>query len=106
MNASASLPLLVLATSLLPGLVIFFLRESSVTFRTALNLLGAVAKLALVLAMLWGVYNGAQYEVRIQFLPELDLVLRADAKALLFLTLSAGLWFVTTIYAIGYLEHA
>ena len=105
-NASASLPLLVLATSLLPGLVIFFLRESSVTFRTALNLLGAVAKLALVLAMLWGVYNGAQYEVRIQFLPELDLVLRADAKALLFLTLSAGLWFVTTIYAIGYLEHA
>ena len=37
-------------------------------------------------------------------LPDLELVLLADTLSLLFLTLSAGLWLVTTVYAIGYLE--
>jgi len=37
-------------------------------------------------------------------LPGLDLVLRADATSVLFITLSTVLWLVTTIYAIGYLE--
>jgi multicomponent Na+:H+ antiporter subunit D len=39
-------------------------------------------------------------------LPGLDLVLKADALALLFVTLSAVLWLFTTLYAIGYLEGA
>ncbi len=39
-------------------------------------------------------------------LPELDLVLRLDALSLLFSTLSATLWLVTTVYAIGYLERS
>jgi formate hydrogenlyase subunit 3/multisubunit Na+/H+ antiporter MnhD subunit len=37
-------------------------------------------------------------------LPGLELSLVADALALLFVTLSAVLWLVTTVYAIGYLE--
>ena len=47
MNFDAALPLLVVASSLLPGLVIFFLRESSHGLRTALNLGGAGLKLLL-----------------------------------------------------------
>jgi multicomponent Na+:H+ antiporter subunit D len=39
-------------------------------------------------------------------LPGVDLVLKADALALLFVTLSALLWLFTTLYAIGYLEGA
>jgi multicomponent Na+:H+ antiporter subunit D len=39
-------------------------------------------------------------------LPGLDLVLRADALSILFITLSTILWLVTTIYAIGYLEDS
>ncbi len=98
------LPLLVVLTSLVTGLVIFFLQEEQVRFRTVLNVVGATVKLALVGIMLWGVFHGHRYETRLPFLPELDLVLRADALALLFVTLSAGLWLLTTIYAIGYLE--
>jgi multicomponent Na+:H+ antiporter subunit D len=98
------LPLLVVLTSLVTGLVIFFLQEEQVRLRTVLNLAGATVKLALVGIMLWGVFHGHRYETRFPFLPELDLVLRADALALLFVTLSAGLWLLTTIYAIGYLE--
>jgi multicomponent Na+:H+ antiporter subunit D len=34
------------------------------------------------------------------------LVLSADALSVLFVTLSTVLWLVTTVYAIGYLEHS
>ncbi len=106
MTGNAWLPLLVVLSSLVTGLVIFFLKEEQSRLRTVLNLAGATVKLGLLGIMLWGVFHGRQYETRLPFLPELDLVLRADALALLFLTLSAGLWFLTTIYAIGYLEES
>ncbi|PKO73149.1 MAG: proton-conducting membrane transporter [Betaproteobacteria bacterium HGW-Betaproteobacteria-17] len=100
------LPALVVLSSLLPGLIIFFLAESRIRLRTTLNLIGALAKLALIGVMLWGVLNEHEYVFRHTVLPGLDLVLRADALALLFVTLSAVLWLFTTLYAIGYLEGA
>jgi len=105
-NASTALPLLILASSLLPGLVIFFLPESSIRIRTALNLFGAVTKLVLVAVMARGVLHGVDYEARMRLLPDLDLVLRADALSLLFVSLSSVLWLLTTVYAIGYLENS
>ena len=104
MSWGESIPLLVIASSLLPGLIIFGLAEHKVALRTFLNLSGAVVKIALVAWMLWGVSQGQHYEVRFAFLPGLELVLRAGPLSLLFLSLSAILWFVTTVYAIGYLE--
>ncbi len=104
MNGSLWLPLLVLASSLLPGLIIFGLAEQRVVLRTVLNLAGALLKIVLVVVMFWGVYHGQQYEVRLALLPQLDLVLRADALSLLFVSLSSVLWLLTTVYAIGYLE--
>ena len=101
-----SFPVATLASSFLPGLAIFFLAETSVRLRTFLNLLGAFAKLALVGLMLRGVYHGHAYETRLTLLPGLDIVLQADSLALLFVSLSAVLWMLTTIYAIGYLEDA
>lgn len=98
------IPLLVVASSLIPGLLIFALAESRVRLRTTLNLAGALLKLALVATMLWGVAQGHQYQVQLAFLPGLELGLRVGPLALLFLTLSSLLWLVTTIYAIGYLE--
>lgn len=106
MSASTALPLLILASSLLPGLAIFFLSESSVKIRTTLNLFGALLKLALVGVMAWGVLHGVAYEARLPLLPKLDLVLRADALSLLFVSLSSVLWLLTTVYAIGYLEDS
>ncbi len=100
------LPLAVLASSLLPGLMIFALPESAVGVRTVLNLLGAFAKLGLVGVLLAGVAAGEAYGVRFAVLPGLDLAFKADALGLLFLTLSTVLWLFTTLYAIGYLEGA
>jgi len=106
MTSSELLPIAVLLSSLVPGLVIFALPESRVALRTTLNLFGAVAKLALVAVLLLGVAGGQEYGVRFAVLPGLDLAFKADALGLLFISLSAVLWLFTTLYAIGYLEGA
>ena len=106
MNWGAWLPLLIVLSSLLVGLVIFFLAEDKVKTRIGLNLGGALFKLVLVGIMLWGVFHGHHYETRLPLLPGLDLVLRADALSMLFVVLSSGLWMLTTVYAIGYLEDS
>ena len=104
MSLATWLPVLILASSLLPGVVIFFLAEEHRGVRTALNLGGATVKLALVAVLIAGVFGGRVFESRLTLLPGMDLVLNADALSVLFVTLSSGLWFVTTLYAVGYLE--
>lgn len=99
-------PIVLLLTSLLTGAVILFVGEAQVRLRTTLNLLGAGLKVGLVIYMVWATYGGTVFESRVAFMPGLDLVLRADFMALLFGSLSALLWLLTTIYAIGYLEGA
>lgn len=106
MIPNAWMPLLIVLSSLLPGLMIFLLSETQRLLRRALNLLGVFATLLLLFSMLAGVYQGEAYETRLPFLPHLELVLRAGPLALLFATLSSVLWFLTTVYAIGYLEGA
>jgi multicomponent Na+:H+ antiporter subunit D len=103
---AAALPLLTALTSLLTGLIIFLIREDRHGTRNLLNMTGATVKLAFVLVMLRGVFQGREYEFRVPLLPGTDLVLRADHLAMLFVTLSALLWFLTTIYAIGYLRRS
>ncbi len=106
MNWESWMPLSVVLSSFIVALLIFPLSEEKAKTRMILNMAGALFKLALVIAMLWGVYNGYHFETRIAMLPGLDFVLRADALSMLFVTLSAGLWLLTTVYAIGYLEDS
>jgi len=106
MNWDAWIPPLVVASSLLPGLIIFSVADDKVRLRTVLNMLGALAKVALVGLMLWGVYHGHHYEARLALLPGLELVLRAGPLSLMFVALSSDLWLLTTVYAIGYLEDS
>ncbi len=98
------LPLAVISASLVPGLMNFFLGEERHGTRVALNIAAAVLKLTLVVVMLAGVSSGEIYEVRVRLLPTADLVLHADALSLLFVTLSASLWLLTTLYAVAYLD--
>jgi multicomponent Na+:H+ antiporter subunit D len=104
MDWESWLPPLVLSSSFFAGILIFPLREDQFRIRTALNIGAAIVKLILVSIMFWGVFHDRSYETRFAFVPGLDLVLRVDPISLLFVSLSAGLWLVTTIYAIGYLD--
>ena len=99
-------PLLIIATSLIPGIWIFFIPRNKRFLRSALNIGGALIKLQLVVLVLIGIYAGEVYQISWQVLPGLDLRLNIDGLAGLFLLLSAFLWLLTTIYAIGYLENS
>ena len=101
---TAFLPVALLLTALVPAGIIFFLPEDRDRLRAVVNLTGAVLKLALVGYMLLSVMAGTVYETRFPLVPGLELWLRADALALLFISLSAFLWLLTTIYAIAYFE--
>ena len=105
-NINAWLLLAILVSSLGPGLIIFFLREESVTLRTTLNLGGATLKLILVGVLIHGLFQGNQYQAVMPFLPGINLTLRADSLGVFFAALSALLWLLTTVYAVGYLENS
>ncbi len=100
------MPVAVVASSLVPGLLIFLLKERQIALRSTLNLSGVVLKLVLVGWMLYSVAQGVSFRFAVPFIPGGDLVLHADALSLQFVTLSSVLWLATTVYAIGYLEGA
>ena len=103
---SSLLPLAIVCSSLLPGLVIFTLGERQNRLRVFLNLLGVVLKLLLVGLMLWGVARGMSFHFSLPLVPGGNLVLHGDALSLQFVTLSTVLWLATTLYAIGYLRDS
>lgn len=105
MNWTFSLPLIVLSSSLVTGIVIFFLPENRSGWRTFLNLAGAMIKVTGVFVMTWHILvHGQLYEIRFSLGLGFDFLLRVDFFSLVFLSLSSNLWLVTTVYAIGYLE--
>lgn len=104
METTSLLPLLIVISSLIPGMLILLLREEQFALRTFLNLFGAVAKVGLIGWVFAGYLRGEEYTFVYNLAPDLSFSLRVDQLGLLFATLSAVLWLVTTLYAIGYLE--
>lgn len=106
MELSAWIPLLALMTSLIAAVVIFALPEKGHRLRTTVNLSAAMLKLGLVAVMVWGVFRGMDYGLSYTMLPGVTFVFKADALSMMFAGLSAVLWLLTTIYAVGYLEDS
>jgi multicomponent Na+:H+ antiporter subunit D len=106
MTGAAAMPLLVILSSMLASLIIFFLTDERLRLRQTIYITGEVVKLLLVLVMLYGISAGVEYELRVPLLPGIDFYLQANPLSMLFLVLSAGLWLVTTFYSIGYLRGA
>ncbi|MBB5014387.1 complex I subunit 5 family protein [Rehaibacterium terrae] len=101
-----ALPLYIVLTSLAAAVLIFALGERRQRLRTIVNLAAALLKLGLIAVLLDAIRAGESFVWRLPLLPGLDLVLHADPLTLLFSTLSAVLWLLTTVYAIGYLERS
>lgn len=100
------MPLFALMISLVASLVIFSLPEKGYVRRTSVNLGAALLKLVVVVVMVWGVFHGVNYGVSFTMVPGVTFVLKADALSMMFAGLSAVLWLLTTIYAVGYLEDS
>jgi multicomponent Na+:H+ antiporter subunit D len=93
-------------TSLIAAVVIFALPEKGYRLRTTVNLGAASLKLGLVAVMVWGVFHEVDYGFSFTMVPGVDFVLKADGLSMMFAGLSAVLWLLTTIYAVGYLEDS
>lgn len=106
MTLNAWIPVFALMTSLIAALVIFALPEKGYRIRTAVNLGAALVKLGLVVVMVWGVFRGVDYGLSFTMVPGVTFMLKADAFSMMFAGLSAVLWLLTTIYAVGYLEDS
>ncbi|MDQ7043851.1 MAG: proton-conducting transporter membrane subunit, partial [Sulfurimonas sp.] len=104
MSIDALIPLFVILSSFIPAIIIFTLPQEKHYTRTLLNLLGIFFTLVFVVWMFVGVYHGHNYEIHLPLIHNLDISLNAGPLALFFTGLSSVLWFLTTIYAIGYLE--
>ncbi len=104
LNLNNTLPLLIVLSAFIPGLLIFAIPDQREKLRTFLNLGGNLLCLSLIGVLLSGVYAGRVFETRLPLLPNMDLVLNADALSLLFVSLSGLLWLLTTIYAVGYFK--
>lgn len=100
----SALPLTLVLVSLIAAVLIFLAGESRQLLRNTINLVAAVLKLGLIVVLLRAVLRGETFVWRLPLLPGVDLVLQADPLMLLFSTLSAVLWLLTTVYAIGYLH--
>jgi multicomponent Na+:H+ antiporter subunit D len=98
------IPILLPLTSFIPAILILMIREEQKALRTIVNMIGAISKLLLVGIIALGVYQGSEFETRFTLVGNLDFILRVDGVSLLFAALSAVLWLLTTIYAVGYLE--
>ncbi|MDO5619614.1 proton-conducting transporter transmembrane domain-containing protein [Kocuria sp.] len=104
-NLLTLVPLVLLTLSAVPAVLIFMFPERAVRPRIAINITAATTKVLLVAALIPFILDASiAPELRFPFLPGVDLVLRVDSLSLLFTMLSALLWLVTTIYAIGYLD--
>lgn len=104
-GALAAIPPVLVALSLSAAVIIFPLPERHARLRSWVNLTAASLKVLLIAALVPGVVaEGLRPEFAVPFLPGIDLVLRVDPLALFFAGLSAILWLLTTIYAIGYLR--
>ncbi|MFP4168444.1 MAG: proton-conducting transporter membrane subunit [Desulfonatronovibrionaceae bacterium] len=107
MSAESWLLLVVLCSSLVTGLIIFVLPERSKTTRTTLNMVGATVKVLGVFVMGWGLLaHGTVYELGFSMGLGFEFLLRVDLLSLVFVSLSSNLWFLTTMYAVGYLEDS
>ncbi|MGF1526732.1 MAG: complex I subunit 5 family protein, partial [Candidatus Competibacterales bacterium] len=100
------LPLLPLVATTFTALTLFGLDEDHRQLRTGLNLAGAGLNLLFVAIMLWGIYHQQSYGVSLSLGAGLALTLRPDTLSMFFTALSALLWLITTVYAVGYLADS
>jgi len=98
-------PMLAPALSLACGIIVFMVGDRPF-WRRFWSLGAAAVKLAIVFSMLPGVLNGTVYRYSIvEFTPGIGIGFRVDALGMFFSIVSSSLWLITTVYAIGYMEH-
>jgi len=98
------IPVLLLLSSFVPAVIIFFLNQKQEFLRNFLNLTGVFFKIVFVIYLFIATSLGETFVYSFRFIGNIDFVLHTDKLSLLFISLSTFLWFLTTLYAIAYLK--
>jgi len=96
----------ILLLAFVTGIVLLMLPEKNQRLRTSINLVSAFLTIVMIVVLIVSVYSGHEFKLVFPLLPDINLVLHADPMTIMFVGLSGVLWFVTTIYAIGYFKNA
>lgn len=100
------LPILLLLSSFVPAIIIFFLPQNREFLRNFLNLTGVFFKIVFVIYLFIALWLGETFSFSYTIVEGIDFVLKADHLSLLFISLSSMLWLFTTLYAIAYLKNS
>jgi len=105
MQTESIAPLLAVVVSLAgAGLVVATRRNPNL--REGCSLAAAVLQFVVVLTMVRPILDGETLHFKVlSFLPQVSIVFRVDALALLFAITASSLWVLTTVYSIGYMRH-
>ncbi len=103
-------PILAILVSLMAAPLIAFSGKWP-NLREFWTFLAAFIKIALILSMAGWILDGNTYTLEIcKILPGLSIKLKVDGFGMLFALVASTLWFITSIYSIGYMrglnEHA
>lgn len=101
----AYLPLITVLSSAFIAVTMMLIPESKSNIRSFINLLAAVLKISLLAIMSFYIYRGIHFSYSFELFAGHHFLLVADPLAMLFAILSAVLWLVTTVYALGYLNQ-
>ncbi|MBI5417010.1 monovalent cation/H+ antiporter subunit D family protein [Candidatus Poribacteria bacterium] len=99
-------PIIVVFISFFFSILIFLTGNLSDDLRSVWSLLAATIKFSVLASMVPAILEGTIFKaVLFQIAPGITLMLRLDAFGAFFGLLSSMLWFISTIYAIGYMEQ-
>ncbi len=88
------------------SILIFLTGNLSSDLRNLWSLLAATIKFSVIASMVPSILEGTVYKITLfQIAPGITLMFRLDSLGAFFGLLSSMLWFITIIYAIGYMEN-
>ncbi|QZA88451.1 monovalent cation/H+ antiporter subunit D family protein [Salinarchaeum sp. IM2453] len=97
-------PLAAVTISLV-GMILVMVFSERRRLRIGCILLAAIGQFLIVASMIPGAASGVEYETALGVLvADIDFVLRADPLGMIYALVASGLYVVTVIYAVGYLE--
>jgi multicomponent Na+:H+ antiporter subunit D len=97
-------PLLAVLVSLVVFPIIFS-SDKSPNVREAWTFAAAGVKFLIILSMLPGVLNGAEYAFTLfEVIPGVAIAFRVDGLGMLFALVASFLWIITSVYSLGYMR--
>ena len=105
MQTESITPFLAMAVALVGAALIVGTRQRP-NLREGCSLVAATIQFLLIVTMIPAVKDGEVLHFTVlSFLPQVSIVFRVDALALLFGLTASFLWILTTVYSIGYMRH-